>query len=96
VYDLFRSTVSDEPAATLLLDYTELEANDGRSKGDTLLRPTGGVSSLTFHPRNRRLLAIGYTSGEVVLWRLPRRVAQPVKGEAQALEAFLSLALSEK
>jgi hypothetical protein len=39
-------------------------------------------------------LAVAYSSGEVVLWRLPRGMAQPVKGETEALEAFLKLSMS--
>lgn len=103
VYDLFVSTSSTQPAVTLFGNgEVSGEGGGGRGGGEgdfggdpTL--PSGGGSSgalaIAFHPKQRRLLAVAYSSGEVVLWRLPRGMAQPVKGETEALEAFLSLSM---
>ena len=95
LYDLFRSTAA-APAMTLLPGGGAwVEGGQvgllGAAASPGGPAPAGAVQALAFHPRQRRMLAAAYASGAVVLWRLPWRLAQPVQGEAAALEAFLGL-----
>ena len=55
----------------------------------------GAVHALAFHPRQRRVLAVAHASGAVHVWRLPWKLTQAAKGEAEALEAFLKLSYSD-
>jgi hypothetical protein len=41
------------------------------------------------------VLAVAHASGAVHVWRLPWKLTQAAKGEAEALEAFLKLSYSD-